>query len=478
MPAYVSTDTTEAAEVARSALVAPGPSAAVLEQARAARAAADVGPPRRRLAGLDGVRGLAALFVVVNHVFLRAFPGYPEDRAPFWAGWFIYGRFAVVVFIVLSGFSLALAPARHGWRLDGVSRFARRRARRILPAYWAALAFSLAVAWLVVAQPGTGTPDAKSVVVNGLLLQNLVGAPIPNRSFWTIAVEAQLYIAFPLLLLMVRRWGAVVMVAAVTLLVATVGVLGPHVARLDVFVMQSPPDLAALFAVGVVTAGVVGAGGARRSWPWAWLAAAAAAPVLVMIWWQGSVWTIDHLFWVDLALGPAVACLLAGLATGHPAPLLRLLEARPIRNLGSSSYSLYLTHGPIVVVVYEKIVAGRVPPGVPAFVVSLALAVPLTIVFARVFASVFETPFRTAPWRGTAQTLRTYAAAGGAVARPRSVASSPAKMLAISPSSSSPTPRSRAAGPDTPIAAIGAPSIVTAAATATTPGSRSSSSIA
>ncbi|MGH3074155.1 MAG: hypothetical protein ACRDQC_04490, partial [Gaiellales bacterium] len=54
-------------------------------------------PPRTWLAGLDGIRGLAALFVVVNHVFLRAFPGYPVDNAPFWAGWFIYGRFAVVV---------------------------------------------------------------------------------------------------------------------------------------------------------------------------------------------------------------------------------------------------------------------------------------------------------------------------------------------------------------------------------------------
>ena len=71
---------------------------------------------RERLSGLDGVRGLAALFVVVNHIFERTFPGYPVDRAPFWAGWFIYGRFAVVVFIVLSGFSLALSPARHGWR--------------------------------------------------------------------------------------------------------------------------------------------------------------------------------------------------------------------------------------------------------------------------------------------------------------------------------------------------------------------------
>jgi peptidoglycan/LPS O-acetylase OafA/YrhL len=159
-------------------------------------------------------------------------------------------------------------------------------------------------------------------------------------------------------------------------------------------VIQSPPDLAALFAVGVLAAGIVGASEARRSWPWAGLALAAAAPVLATIWWQGSVWTLDHLFWVDLTLGPAVGCLLAGLATGHPAPLLRLLDARPLRNLGSSSYSLYLTHGPIVVVVYEKVVAGRVRQGVPAFVVTLALVVPLTIVFARVFASLFEIPFR------------------------------------------------------------------------------------
>ena len=37
----------------------------------------------RRIAGLDGIRGLAALFVVMNHIFLRAWPGYPADHAPF-----------------------------------------------------------------------------------------------------------------------------------------------------------------------------------------------------------------------------------------------------------------------------------------------------------------------------------------------------------------------------------------------------------
>ena len=347
---------------------------------------------RQRLAGLDGVRGLAALYVVINHVFLRAFPGYPVDHAPFWAGWFIYGRFAVVVFIVLSGFSLALSPARRGWRLDGISRFAQRRAWRILPAYWAALAFSLAVAWLIVPQPGHGMPDARSVLVNGLLMQNVVGAHSPNAAFWSMAVEAQLYLAFPLLLLIVRRFGAIVMLAAATFIVAGVGIVGPHIG-LDTFVIQSPPDLAALFAVGVLAAGIVVASRARTSWPWHWLALAAALPVLGTIAWQGSVWTLDHLFWVDLALGPAVACLLAGLATGRPASVLRLLDTRPIRSLGSSSYSLYLTHAPIVVVVYEKIVAGRVAQGVPAFLVTLAIALPLTIAFARLFASVFEKPF-------------------------------------------------------------------------------------
>ena len=138
-----------------------------------------------------------------------------------------------------------------GWTRSPGSR--GRRARRILPPYWAALAFSLAVAWLVVPQPGHGVPDAKSVVVNGLLVQNIVGAPSPNAAFWSMAVEAQLYLLFPLLLLMVRRWGAIAMVATVTLVVAAVGIFGPHVSRLDTFVIQSPPDLAALFAVGILT---------------------------------------------------------------------------------------------------------------------------------------------------------------------------------------------------------------------------------
>jgi peptidoglycan/LPS O-acetylase OafA/YrhL len=385
-------------------------------------APATAGHRSRRLVGLDGIRGLAALYVVVNHVFLRAFPGSPADHAPFWASWFIYGRFAVVVFIVLSGFSLALSPARHGWRLDAVSGFAQRRVRRILPPYWAALAFSLAVAWLIVPQPGRGVPDVTSVVANGLLVQNVVLAHSPNAAFWSMAVEAQLYIAFPLLLLLVRRWGGGAMVLTVVLIVAAVGIVGPHVAHLDTFVVQSPPDLAALFAVGVLTAGIVGASAARRSWPWPRLALAAVIPVLVVIWWQGSVWTLDHLLPVDLALGPAIACLLAALVTGRPVRLVPILDARPVRGLGLSSYSLYLTHAPIVVVLYEKVVAGRVGHGGPSFLLALVVILPAAIAFARGFAALFEIPFQR--HRGRPPALRAAA---------RRLASRPARETARSP---------------------------------------------
>ncbi len=133
---------------------------------------------------------------------LSVFPGYPQMTGPWWAGWMIYGHLAVVVFIVLSGFSLAVGPARHGWRLDGLGRYAHRRAWRILSAYWPALVFSMLMAWVFVPQPGEGAPTARSAVVYGLLVQDVTGAPSPNGAFWSIAIEAQLYVLLPLLFLL------------------------------------------------------------------------------------------------------------------------------------------------------------------------------------------------------------------------------------------------------------------------------------
>src|SRR4051794_8637826 len=237
---------------------------------------------QRRVTGLDGIRGLAALFVVVHHTYLESFPGYPVNTGPSWLAWLLYGHLAVVVFIALSGFSLAVAPARRDWQLGGKARFAHRRAWRILPPYWAALIFSVIMAWAVAPQPGSPPPDGKAVAVYGLLLQDVFGSSVPNGAFWSIAVEAQLYLVFPLLLLVLRRAGAIVMVTAVTAVVAAVGLLAPHVSAVGLLIRLTP-QFAALFALGLASAGILVAGDRVRRLPWQWLALIAVAPVVVLL---------------------------------------------------------------------------------------------------------------------------------------------------------------------------------------------------
>jgi peptidoglycan/LPS O-acetylase OafA/YrhL len=348
-----------------------------------------------RVTGLDGIRGLAALYVVVYHIFLRAWPGYPRaSHAPFWAIGLSYGRAGVAVFIVLSGFSLGLRPARSGWRLNSVATYAHQRAWRILPPYWAALGFSLVMTWYVLAQPGWAVPNGKSVLVYGLLVQDFFTAGIPNRTFWSIAIEAQLYILLPLLLLLIRRVSALAMVGLVAAIVVTAGVLGPHVALLNTVLIQGTPDLAVLFAVGLLAAGIVADGERARSRPVAGYAVAAAVPPVMLMAVKGSGWSYLHPFWLDLAWAPAIGCFLIAVATSRPRFVVRFLNSRIPQSLGLCSYSLYLTHLPIVVAVSYGLILSRVAAGAPAFFVLAAVLLPATVCFARIFAAVFEIPFQ------------------------------------------------------------------------------------
>ena len=353
--------TAPAASAAPAATGATAPAANAPAATAAAAPAANAPAAARpaRVAGLDGIRGLAALFVVLNHIFERAWPGYPANPAPYWAAWMIYGRFAVIVFIALSGFSLGLAPARSGWRFPSIAMYAHRRAWRILPPYWAALGFSLVMSWYVLAEPGWAVPDGKSVIVYGLLVQDAFSAGNPNHAFWSIAIEAQLYVLLPLLLLLVRKVSARAMAALVAAIVVTAGLLGPHVPLMNTALVKFIPDLAALFAVGLLAAGTITAGEHVRSRPWATYALAATVPVVALIVVQGSAWSILHLFWLDLAWAPAVGCFLAAVATSRPLPVVRFLDSRLPRSLGSCSYSLYLTHWPIVIAVSYGLVLGR-----------------------------------------------------------------------------------------------------------------------
>ena len=349
--------------------------------------------------GLDGLRGLAALYVVLFHCWLYAFPGYPDSSAPRVLDVLMFGRIAVVFFLVLSGFSLAISPARHGWRSGGVAQFLRRRAWRILPPYWAALALSLAISLFVVPASHYGPPDGSSLLVYGLVLQDVFFAPTPNGAFWSIGVEAELYLLFPLVLLVRRRFSAAAAVACVTLPVIVRGLLAPGSNPVEGDNWLAP-HLAPVFVAGVVGAGIVVASERVRRLPWGWFAVLAALPVLALGFVQGSVWTVRHYFWIDLAIAPAMTMLIAAVATGQPAFLVRLLNTRPLQRLGDFSYSLYLIHLPIVLVVIRRVAPHVVAPGLHTFCFTLLLGLPVSVLTAWLFSQIFELPFkRNRSWK-------------------------------------------------------------------------------
>ena len=72
-----------------------------------------------------------------------------------------------------------------------------------------------------------------------------------------LPIEAQRYVLLPLLLLLVRRVSARAMVGLVAAIVVTIGVLGPHVPLMNSALVKFVPDLAVLFAVGLLSAAIV-----------------------------------------------------------------------------------------------------------------------------------------------------------------------------------------------------------------------------
>jgi peptidoglycan/LPS O-acetylase OafA/YrhL len=265
-------------------------------------------------------------------------------------------------------------------------------------------------------------PNGKSVVVYGLLVQDVFAVGSPNRAFWSIAVEAQLYVLLPLLLVLIRRVSVTAMLGLVAAVVVTIGVLGPHIALMNTALVKFTPDLAVLFAVGLLAAGIVSAGEHARSRPWAGYALAAAAPPIALMVAKGSAWSYFSLFWLDLAWVPAIGCFLAAVATSRPRIVVRFLDSRMLRSLGSCSYSLYLTHLPIVIAVSYGLLLGRVPVGLPAFFVLAAILLPVTVCFARLFAAAFEIPFQrhrgwTALRQAMSARLRLWRRAGAVAGR-------------------------------------------------------------
>ncbi len=351
-------------------------------------------PAPSRFAFLDSIRALAAWYVVVHHIWLAAFVSFPDNVGPWVVGWMRWGYLAVAVFIIVSGFSLALRPARDADRLvGGTSVFLRRRAFRILPPYWVALVISAAVMMLYTgARAGVAT-DVRSVAVHAALLQDVIGSQPPNGAFWSIAIEWQIYFVFPVLIWLARKVGPWRMLALTTAAVIAAQVLGQNVGAAHK-VLDLTPQFLALFAMGLVAgrAAIVHRHPPRR--PRLVLAGLGLgmAGLLGLLAFAPPGRVVDQYFAVSLVGGALIAWAIFLVARGDLPRVRRVLERRPLPFLGSFSYSTYLLHIPVLALVEFAVVNQLAMTPTARFVLLLVLGLPAVFAVTYGFHLLVERP--------------------------------------------------------------------------------------
>jgi len=365
-------------------------------------------PARVRLEYLDGLRGLAALYVVMYHA-----------SDPTWAGGtlphrlaaclrlLVYGHFAVAVFIVLSGYCLMLPVARAADRQlrGGAGEYLRRRARRILPPYYAALLVTLLLMKLVPQlhmHSGNYWDGALPAFRTDVLLSHLF--LVHNLSsqwnwkidppLWSVATEWQIYFFFPFVLLPLwRRFGLAAAVISALLLGLAPHFLLPQAWSLDVAV----PWYLGLFGIGMGAAIVNFAQDElpvrlRSRIPWGTVTALQFL-LLLGVALLRSKWWWAHLWFADTQIGLCTASfLIFGTQQCHnsrPHGLIRLLQVRPVVFLGTMSYSLYLIHAPLLALLHLPLVHLIASPSLRLGMMIFVL-VPITVLLAYLFHVLFE----------------------------------------------------------------------------------------
>jgi peptidoglycan/LPS O-acetylase OafA/YrhL len=342
---------------------------------------------------VEGLRGVAALYVFVFHIWQTAIQ-HPATATL--GGWYTatlalqYGHFSVAAFIVISGFCLGLPVARRTGKPFDVKRFFMRRARRLMPAYVTVVLLS-GIPFAATALLTGGHVNLPHIVLaigmHLALVHNLFYATTEylNGPLWSIALECQIYVVFALLLVPVwRRFGL-----AAQLAVALVVGFAPH------FILHSldwtVPWLTALFAMGLVAADICSRPTLPKL-PWNALAIAAAivAGVTLIPFRDGFGDSID-LWLPDLAVGAAVALFFVAAHRNERIVPARLLALRPVVFFGTFSYSLYLIHAPLVDVVGALLI--RAHAGAATSIVVWAGVIVAVVAIAYAFYRVFERPF-------------------------------------------------------------------------------------
>ncbi len=365
------------------------------------------------LAFLDGIRGLAALYVVLHHIWIGIYTRYTTSPrcsicldAPWWTQWLRWGHLAVVVFIVVSGFSLALTPLKNDFKLPGgFMDYIHRRAVRIVPPYWVALFLScLVVVYFTGSYTGI-VVDARAVLAHLFLVNNVVDSAKPNGVFWSIAVEWQIYFLFPLLLLICRWLGIRAMLMGTVALVVLVYALATQHERIAALLglasgslavlaklLYLRPQFLALFAFGVAAAHVYVRQADGPQLPWAALGTLLTTVTLALLWIVPTATFERDFFWIDLLTGVSAAAVMAGFAQRRSA-LANLLSGPVPGWLGQSSYSLYLIHVPVLQIILFGVLSRFALEADARFLLALAFITPVCVLAARGFWRVCELPF-------------------------------------------------------------------------------------
>ncbi len=317
----------------------------------------------RRLAGLDALRGLAALGVLVWH-YGAHFGAAPMEAwlKPFYTA----GLYLVDVFFVLSGFllgSLYRDPA--GWRA-----FVFKRVARLFPLHWVTLVVVALLQYGYTQKTGAAFVytynDVKHFLL-GLGLLQYVGLQDGfsfNGPAWSISVEWLVNLVFVLVLAVPAMRGRV-SVLLVVFSAAGLWALGGRVIEggalwgwLDAAVARG----AFGFFAGVFLAELM-RGSANLSLGWDGVGVVAGASLLVFMA-SVQLQQISGLDFVIVAL--VVPAMVAGCVRGKY--LVRLAQLRSLKWLGEVSFSVYLWHFPVQIVMGLIVASGVAIPFASAWV--------------------------------------------------------------------------------------------------------------
>ncbi|MDO9360552.1 MAG: acyltransferase family protein [Polaromonas sp.] len=334
----------------------------------------------QRLPGVDALKALACVLIVWQHL---AFYGPMSDvvhgAMPALMNWlYTYGRMAVQVFLVVAGFLAACSLAPQGSAVfRQPDRLLLRRYRRLALPLAVAVLVTVAVAALV--RPWLhhasvpGAPTFWQLLANLFLLQDLVGEDALSAGLWYVAIDFQLFAMSVALLTLLRgerhRWLALALAAA----------------SLLVFNRHSWLDMTGLYFFGAYALGMMAWWAARDAQPGRWLLA-----IVVL---GASALLID--FRGRLVVALAVALALVWMQRGGWAA--RWLQAPWIRQLGERSYSIFLIHFPVCLLV-NALVIQLWPGQLAANALGMLSAFGLSLLAGAFLYRTVESPH--AFWRG------------------------------------------------------------------------------